>query len=231
MKFYNLIIMFAILLSSTFTYAANIPSVSQVESTIASGNYVEARKQLEEVLKTNPDSFVANRYMLEIVKIENARDNVSSVEYKLYEDRVNKIHQQTEQRKAAELKAKKDKEDAERTKAVLNVLYVIFFLILLGGLSFLGYKKYQDHQEKVEERKKFDTWASKVTADMLDIEKGLNKASVMVLDSYKTSLLNDLIADNADALEQVLKADVNMSAIDNHIRNAKQFLAQCGVTV
>lgn len=231
MKFYNLIIMFAILLGSAFTCAANIPSVSQVESTIASGNYVEARKQLEEVLKTNPDSFVANRYMLEIVKIENARDNVSSVEYKLYEDRVNKIRLQTEQRKAAELKAKKDKEDEERTQVLLNALYTVLFLILLGGLSFLGYKKYQAHQEKAEERKKFDAWASKATADMLDIEKGLNKASVMVLGSYKTSLLDDLIADNADALEQVLKADVNMSAVNSHIRNAKQFLAECGVTV
>ncbi len=231
MKFYNLIIMFAILLGSAFTCAANIPSVSQVESTIASGNYVEARKQLEEVLKTNPDSFVANRYMLEIVKIENARDNVSSVEYKLYEDRVNKIRLQIEQRKAAELKAKKDKEDAERTQVLLNALYTVLFLILLGGLSFLGYKKYQTHQEKAEERKKFDAWVSKATADMLDIEKGLNKASVMVLGSYKTSLLDDLIADNADALEQVLKADVNMSAVNSHIRNAKQFLAECGVTV
>lgn len=231
MKFYNLIIMFAILLGSAFTCAANIPSVSQVESTIASGNYVEARKQLEEVLKTNPDSFVANRYMLEIVKIENARDNVSSVEYKLYEDRVNKIRLQTEQRKAAELKAKKDKEDAERTQVLLNALYTVLFLVFLGGLSFLGYKKYQTYQEKAEERKKFDAWASKATADMLDIEKGLNKASVMVLGSYKTSLLDDLIADNADALEQVLKADVNMSAVNSHIRNAKQFLAECGVTV
>ena len=231
MKFYNLIIMFAILLGSAFTCAANIPSVSQVESTIASGNYVEARKQLEEVLKTNPDYFVANRYMLEIVKIENARDNVSSVEYKLYEDRVNKIRLQTEQRKAAELKAKKDKEDAERTQVLLNALYTVLFLVFLGGLSFLGYKKYQIHQEKVEERKKFDAWSSKTTADMLDIEKGLNKASVMVLGSYNASLLDDLIADNADALEQVLKADVNMSAIDRHIKNAKQFLKENGVNV
>lgn len=231
MKFYNLIIMFVILLGSSYAYAVNTPSVAQVESTIASGNYTEARKQLEEVLKTTPDSYVANRYMLEIVKIENARDNVSSVEYKIYEDRVNKIVQQTEQRKAAELKAKEDKEKAERTQSILNALYTVFFLILLGGLSFLGYKKYQIYQEKVEERKKFDAWSSKATADMLDIEKGLNKASVMVLGSYNASLLDDLIADNADALEQVLKADVNMSSVNNHIRNAKQFLADCGVTV
>lgn len=115
MKFYNLIIMFAMLLGSALASAANIPSVAQVESSIASGDYPEARKLLGEVLKTNPDSYVANRYMFEIVKIENGRDNTPSVEYKLYEDRINKITQQTEQRKLAEAKAKQEKEDAERT--------------------------------------------------------------------------------------------------------------------
>ena len=231
MKFYNLIIMFAILLGSAFANAANIPSVAQVESSIASGDYTEARKLLGEVLKANPDSYVANRYMFEIIKIENARDNVSSVEYKLYEDRINKITQQTEQRKLAEAKAKQEKEKTKRIQSILNVLYTLFALIAFGGLSFLGYRKYQVQQHIKNEKKKFNDWSERATADMLDIEQGLNKASVMVLNSYKTSLLNDLIADNADALEQVLKADVNMSAIDCHIKNAKQFLKENGVNV
>ena len=223
--------MFAILLGSAFANAANIPSVAQVESSIASGDYTEARKLLGEVLKANPDSYVANRYMFEIIKIENARDNVSSAEYKLYEDRINKITQQTEQRKLAEAKAKQEKEKTKRIQSILNVLYALFALIAFGGLSFLGYRKYQVQQHIKNEKKKFNDWSERVTADMLDIEQGLNKASVMVLNSYKTSLLNDLIADNADALEQVLKADVNMSAIDCHIKNAKQFLKENGVNV
>lgn len=231
MKFYNLIIMFAILLGSAFANAANIPSVAQVELSIASGDYTEARKLLGEVLKANPDSYVANRYMFEIIKIENARDNVSSVEYKLYEDRINKITQQTKQRKLAEAKAKQEKEKTKRIQSILNVLYALFALIAFGGLSFLGYRKYQVQQYIKNEKKKFNDWSERATADMLDIEQGLNKASVMVLNSYKTSLLNDLIADNADALEQVLKADVNMSAIDCHIKNAKQFLKENGVNV
>ena len=231
MKFYNLIIMFAMLLGSALASAANIPSVAQVESSIASGDYPEARKLLGEVLKANPDSYVANRYMFEIVKIENGRDNTPSVEYLLYEDRINKITQQTEQRKLAEAKAKQEKEDAERTQSMLNVLYTLFALIAFGGLSFLGYRKYQVQQHIKNEKKKFDDWSERATADMLDIEQGLNKASVMVLGSYNASLLDDLIADNADALEQVLKADVNMSAIDRHIKNAKQFLKENGVNV
>ena len=231
MKFYNLIIMFAMLLGSALASAANIPSIAQMKSSIASGDYPEARKLLGEVLKANPDSYVANRYMFEIVKIENGRDNTPSVEYKLYEDRINKITQQTEQRKLAEAKAKQEKEKTKRIQSILNVLYALFALIAFGGLSFLGYRKYQVQQHIKNEKKKFNDWSERVTADMLDIEQGLNKASVMVLNSYKTSLLNDLIADNADALEQVLKADVNMSAIDYHIKNAKQFLKENGVNV
>ena len=113
----------------------------------------------------------------------------------------------------------------------MHPCYILFALIAFGGLSFLGYRKYQVQQHIKKEKKKFDDWSERATADMLDIEQGLNKASVMVLGSYNASLLDDLIADNADALEQVLKADVNMSAIDCHIKNAKQFLKENGVNV
>ena len=231
MKFYNLIIMFAMLLGSALASAANIPSVAQVESSIASGDYPEARKLLGEVLKANPDSYVANRYMFEIVKIENGRDNVPSVEYKLYEDKLKQITTQTEQRIAAEAKAKKDKEDAERTQGLLNALYTVFFLIVLGGVGYLGFNKYQTVQYAKKKKKQFEDWSNKATADMLDIEVGLNKVSALSLGSYNSSLLKDLMEDNADALGQVLKADVNMSAIDRHIHNSKQFLERNGVSV
>lgn len=231
MKFYNLIIMFAILLGSAFANAANIPSVAQVESSIASGDYTEARKLLGEVLKANPDSYVANRYMFEIIKIENARDNVSSVEYKLYEDRINKITQQTEQRKLAEAKAKQDKIDAERRQEMLKVLFIVFLLVLFGGVGYLGYRKYQINQHIKNEKKKFEEWSERATADMLDIQAGLDKLSTKILGSHTNSLLNDLMEDNADALQQVLKSDVNMSAVDRHILHSKQFLRQNGVTI
>lgn len=231
MKFYNLILMFVVLLGTSLTSVASVPSVSEVESTIAAGNYAEAREQLGKVLKENPDSYVANRYMFEIVKIENGRDNVSSVEYKLYEDRVNKITQQTEARKVAEAKAKQDKLDEERRSATLNVLYSLFGLIGLGGLGFLGHIKYRERQDKKRKQQETEDWTNQVTADLLDLEKGFEKASLLPLGTHKSSLLEDLSADNSDALGQVLEADVNRSAVDRHISNAKEFLRDCGVSI
>ena len=86
------------------------PSVLVVEKTIASGDYTKAKTQLEEVLKVNPDSIVATKYMLEIVRIENARDNQPSVEYKLYEDRLAKLEQAKAERIALAKKIQDEKE-------------------------------------------------------------------------------------------------------------------------
>lgn len=231
MKFYNLILMFVVLLGTSLTCSASIPTVSEVESTIAAGNYAEAREQLGKVLKENPDSYVANRYMFEIVKIENGRDNVSSVEYKLYEDRVNKITQQTQARLAAEAKAKQDKLNEERWQATLTMLYTLFGIIGISGLGFLGHIKYRVYQNEKVKKKELEDWTNRVTADMLDLEKGFEKASLLPLGSHKSSLLEDLSADNSDALNQVLEADVNRSAVDRHISNAREFLRDCGVSI
>lgn len=231
MKFYNLIIMFVMLLGSTFVNATNTPTVSQVESSIASGNYTEARKQLGEVLRTNPDSYVANRYMFEIVKIENGRDNVYTVEYKLYEDRVNKITEQIKQRKLDEAKAIKDAKKEALKRTTLYSLFWIIFVLALSFLTFLGYGKYKIYQYNKEEKKKFEIWSSKATADMLDIEVGLNKVSVANLNSSSAHLIAPLMEDNTDALIQVLKSDVNKKAIEKHIGNAKQFLRKHGIDI
>lgn len=66
---YAVLIAFTLLFVGT-AYAA-VPSVVEVEKTIASGDYTKAKAQLEEVLKANPDSIVAAKYLLEIVRIEN----------------------------------------------------------------------------------------------------------------------------------------------------------------
>ena len=86
-------------------------------------------------------------------------------------------------------------------------------------------------QKNLNEKKKFEEWSERATADMLDIQAGLDKLSTKILGSHTNSLLNDLMEDNADALQQVLKSDVNMSAVDRHILHSKQFLRQNGVTI
>ena len=68
----NLKSLFVFLLLSLSSLAAlAMPSVADVETTIASGDYAKAKMQINEVLKANPNSYVANRYMLEIIRIEN----------------------------------------------------------------------------------------------------------------------------------------------------------------
>ena len=217
MKLFHLVALLIISLFSSFAYASNVPSVTQVESSIASGDYKESRELLKEVLKVNPDSYVANRYMFEIVKIENARDNTPSVEYKLYEDRIKKIAQQTEERKIAEKKAKIH-------KFIKTVLYSFLLLIIIGALSYFGYFKYKEYLIRQKENKKLKQWCSKTTADLLDIQNSLVNAKSTSFTEHKKSLLNDLIADNEDAMQQVLLSDVNTFAIEKHINNAKNFL-------
>ena len=217
MKLIHLVALLIISLFSSFAYASTVPSVTQVESSIASGDYKESRELLKEVLKINPDSYVANRYMFEIVKIENARDNTPSVEYKLYEDRIKKIEQQTEERRIAEKKAKIH-------KFIKTVLYSFLLLIIIGALSYLGYFKYKKYLVRQKENKKLKQWCSKTTADLLDIQNSLVNAKSTSFTEHKKSLLNDLIADNEDAMQQVLLSDVNTFAIEKHINNAKNFL-------
>ena len=217
MKLIHLVALLIISLFSSFAYASTVPSVAQVESSIASGDYKESRELLKEVLKVNPDSYVANRYMFEIVKIENGRDNTPSVEYKLYEDRIKKIEQQTEERRIAEKKAKIH-------KFIKTVLYSFLLLIIIGALSYFGYFKYKKYLVRQKENKKLKQWCSETTADLLDIQNSLVNTKSISFTEHKKSLLNDLIADNEDAMQQVLLSDVNTFAIEKHIYNAKNFL-------
>lgn len=225
MKFYNLIIMFAILLGSTFTYSATVPTVSQVESTIASGDYTKARKQLGEVLAVNPDSYVANRYMFEIIKIENGRDNKPSVEYKIYEDRLLQITKATEQRIISEKRA-------EFKKSLFGtVLGILLGCLVLVGSYFL-YKFVCNYRQTKLKEKEFEDWSNKINVELQDLDILLTNATALSLSFYQKDLLEALIDDNTDSLGRVLEFDVNRDDIDRHIDNAKDFLRkECRMTV
>lgn len=236
MKFYNLIIMFAMLLGSTIVCASNTPSVAQVESTIASGNYAEARKQLGEVLKENPDSYVANRYMFEILKIENGRDDTPSVYYKIYEDRLIQIQKATEQRKLLEAKAKQEAQDAERRKSFYSFLVKLFIFICIVGLGVFGFIKYQEkdkakkaEQERLrllqEKEDQFNSWKKKVNRDLIDISDALERSAIKPSSSNMNGeLVGDYNLDNIDIIECLKDRDVDQDKVNRHIRDCKQFL-------
>lgn len=213
------------------------PSVIEVEKTIASGDYTKAKSQLEEVLKTNPDSIVAAKYMLEIVRIENARDNQPSVEYKLYEDRVAKLEKAKADRIAAEKKALEEKKWQERKAASLKTFIALIVAVVLGFFGWVGYNRYSAMQaqkrEEAEERqrqKEMEDWCEAVEKDMLDIGDRLESVSIRSgYNSQVMKALKDLTADNFDALQSVKDRDYNRDMVIRHIRNAKQYLRErCG---
>ena len=213
------------------------PSVIEVEKTIASGDYTKAKAQLEEVSKANPDSIVAAKYLLEIVRIENARDNQPSVEYKLYEDRLAKLEKAKADRIASEKKAKEDKEMEER-KAVAFKTFMALVLFVFGGLAgwllFNRYKAVQvikrEQAEETKRLKEIEDWCESVENDMLDIGNRLEAASIRSgYNSRVMDALKDLTADNYDALQSVKDRDYNRDMVIRHIRNAKQYLRErCG---
>lgn len=228
MKILHILFLAIVTLFTSIAYAA--PTVAQVEDLIAKGDYPKAREQLAEVLKVNPDSYIANRYMFEIVKIENARDNVSSAQYKLYEDRIAKIEKAKADRLAAVKKAEEEKRSAERWTIFRNIMLTIFISIGFGIVGYLGYGRHTRLKQIVAEQKRKEKWTDTVTADMLDIGNLLDSALIRTTyNSRMMGALSDLKADNLDAMNQVQLGDVNESAINQHIRNAKQYLRErCG---
>lgn len=223
MKFYNLIIMFIMLLGSSFVAAA-IPTVTQVESTIASGNYLEARKQLGQVLKAYPDSYVANRYMFEVIKIENGRDNKPSVEYKLYEDKLTQITIATKKRIAIENEVRQKAIADKRFKTFINFLIASVLISFLIFISYIGYTRYQASQKIKKEKEEFEEWLEEVNGYLLNVDKAIKRSFLTTMSSKDKDLLECLDLDNLDVMKQVKQVDVNTNAVDSHIRNAREFL-------
>lgn len=231
MKFYNLIILFAILLGSAFTSAANIPSVTEVESTIASGDYVAAKDQVKQVLKAYPDSYVANRYMLEIIKIENGRDNKPSAEYKIYENYLAKIEAERDKRVHEKLKAEIEAKRAESNKVLVRFILGFLGLIIAAGACFFLYTRINIVRQQKKEAEEFDQWLKNVNEDLLDINAAIVKAKVLTLSGYQKIQVDNLDKDNTDELRRVTSRSVNRDDVTRHIINAKSFLRDCGVEV
>ena len=211
------------LLGSSFVAAA-IPTVTQVESTIASGNYLEARKQLGQVLKAYPDSYVANRYMFEVIKIENGRDNKPSVEYKLYEDKLTQITIATKNRITIENEVRQKAIANKRFKTFINSLIASVLISFLIFISYIGYTRYQASQKIKKEKEEFEKWLEEVNGYLLNIDKAIKRSFLTTMSSKDKDLLECLDLDNLDVMKQVKQVDVNTNAVDKHIRNAREFL-------
>lgn len=227
-----------LLLSLSSLAALAMPSVADVEHTIANGDYEKAKSQLNEVLKAQPDSYVANRYMLEIIKIENARDNVASVGYKIYEDKLARIEAAKAAKLAAIKKAEEEKLAKERAAKFRSFMWDFFrtlvvLAILFGGF-LLGLKYHRRKQfQKEQKRKEQELLVAKgeLMADLIDLNNLLNKGiDDPQFDGTSTlTLLNDLKLDNLDAINCLDNDDFNLDAVKRHVRNASEFLRRNGI--
>lgn len=229
---------FVFLLFSLSSLAAlAMPSVVDVETTIASGDYTKAKVQLAEVLKAHPDSYVANRYMLEIIKIENTRDNVASVGYKIYEDKLAKIEADKVARLEKIRKAEAAKRAEERNKAFINFMFRLLIVLIVGALLvgiYFGIRTLQSKRKAIQaERDRelaMQKWKGETMPDLIDLNNLLKRAmDDPKIDGTSTLiLLKDLHADNLDAIGCLDNDDFNQDAIKRHVQNAFDFLERHG---
>ena len=237
----NLKSLFVFLLLSLSSLAAlAMPSVADVETTIASGDYAKAKMQINEVLKANPNSYVANRYMLEIIRIENTRDNQPSVGYKIYEDKLKQIEKAKADRLVAERKAKEEKEAAERKAAFKRGVWaffkVIFWALVFVGIGFIIVIFMRKQRIKKERQRKLDAleeWKGDVRPDLIDFnaifKRVLGDLSSYNLSPFAVQLLRDLDLDNLDYINDLDINKFDTNVIERHIGNAKDFIEEHGL--
>ena len=158
-------ILFILLSLGSVTTAFAIPTVSEIESTIGSGDYKEARSKLNEVLKVHPDSVVANKYMLEIIKIEYAGSLQPSVEFKIYEDKLKQIEVKKQQKILQEQEVLVAKKRAEFKAKVKSFFNFILILCIFAVVFYFLYLVFIKHYNKIVENMKHAKWKAKVVSE------------------------------------------------------------------
>ena len=227
-------ILFILLSLGSVTTAFAIPTVSEIESTIASGDYKEAKSKLNEVLKVHPDSVVANKYMLEIIKIEYAGSLQPSVEFKIYEDKLKQIEVKKQQKILQEQEALAAKKRAEFKAKVKSFFNFILILCIFAIVFYFLYLVFIKHYNKIVENMKHAKWKAKVVSETNHFNtifsKHLEKPELIV-QKYDQSILNDmnyLHLDNTDFIKALVLNDVNVNTLNRHIKNTYDFLDRYG---
>lgn len=238
----NLILFILLSLGSVTTTFA-IPSVTDVEKTISSGDFDKAKQELEEVLKVHPDSLVANSYMLEVLKIEYAGSLIPSVSYKLYENKINEINKNLEKERLEQIKAEqlKAKEKFWNTLKKIVIILSLFFILFLIGLKLLSIyrlkkQKELDEQLKLEKEKEEVKWVEDTIKSLNEIDKVFTKhiENIEVISKdyhpYVARDLNNLFLDNQDFSEVLKNKDYrDRNEVNRHINNCWNFLDKSGI--
>jgi hypothetical protein len=235
----------AILIMSMCSVAAYaLSSVKDVEAELSKGNYEEAKTMLKEVLKTNPDSVVAHKYMLQVFDIEYAQTLKPSVEYKLYEAGLANAYQKIAAEKAriaeAERKALEAKREAERKERHAQTLKAMGWAVLLASIiggGYFGYRFIEIRNARKREAEEEQEWYNSAYADIIDINKlvSIMRANIEnkdnVYDAQSRHLLTVLDNDNQDVQGCLDRHDFHRGSVIQHIRDAYSFFDEKGVTI
>lgn len=217
------------LCSMSITSAKADTSVADVEKLLAKGEYDKAKSELENVIEKHPDSIVAHKYMLEVLKLEYAATLEYSVEYKLYEEILKNI-------------IKKDKEVYEakkREQSFISILAVIGVIVVFAcglGLIILLNKLIVKRRNLKLEQEKTDAryselleLAVKYGVILNDIFIGIKNGEITI-DKNTESLFMCLSKDHDEVIECIKNRDINFVAADQHMSDLKQFLINEGLS-
>lgn len=235
-----------IILSLSSLAALAVPTVTEVENTINSGDYAKAKTMLKEVLVAHPDSLVANRYMLEAIKIEYAGSLKPSVEYKVYEQNIQKIENDRREKAYQEMIRRQEAEKAATKEKIMTVLNWIFVTIIIALIVFIGLLIYRKKIKPERDRRK------KEQLELLRKQEWLKQADekFLKLNRFFSDILDDevaltnfehkygrwavddlraLNADNIEASEAVSNNDYSEKIIDRHFENAFRNASKWGI--
>lgn len=226
------LVMFLLLSLSSFAALA-VPSVRDVETKIANGEYSEAKTLLKQVLKEQPDSYVANRYMLEILNLEYARTLKPSVEYKLYEDELARIVNKKAERERLVAEAQAAESRAKVTRILFSMLGVVLFagfIFFIFTVIFPRVIAYRNEKEAARlEAIRLKKWKADTLPDLIDLNSimsNLSQEAIAALRPHQRELLEGLRLDNLDAMTCLQNDDYNEELIDRHLINAYEFLTR-----
>jgi len=219
------------------TFALAIPTVEQVETSISKGDYTTAKKQLGEVLAIHPDALVANKYMLEIIKIEYAKTQTPSVEYKLYENRIATINTVIAKEKARLAKIDQDRKDAvkaENVKLFLKWMVALALLVMVGTIFYFGTKRILIHRrnilQQLQEKEVLRIWVGDTRAALLDMNKFITITQAENNDwENRYPKLKFLLDDTLMYLEELKCGAFNGEDIDRHFENAEDYFKKVGL--
>lgn len=198
-------------------------SVNEVEQLIAAGKYDKAEKELQAVIKEYPDSIVAHKYMIEVLKLRHASNLEYTVQYKVHEQEILRI-----------------KEDIEKTQSemrhnrTVNIVFVFILIFATGITGFFAFKFISKRRNEYVRKKEILDWHAKAKAECIQYSIQINSAlsysntGVVEISEQDKVLLNILSDDHNDVVNCIDNNDMDTTMYRNHLDDVKNFLVSRG---